>query len=90
MGFKSFEGDPKTLIAPDLYIENSDSKSRSASLASGKKDLQYHSQEHLTIKKLSSHPVGFPEAKYSQIIASGFSALGRVFIPHLQGYQGSI
>jgi len=37
MGFKSFEGDPKALIALDLYIENSDSKSRSASLASGKR-----------------------------------------------------
>jgi hypothetical protein len=32
-----FEGDPKALIALDLYIENSDSKSRSASLASGKR-----------------------------------------------------
>jgi hypothetical protein len=38
MGFlRVFEGDPKALIALDLYIENSDSKSRSASLASGKR-----------------------------------------------------
>jgi hypothetical protein len=35
-GLRVFEGDPKALIALDLYIENSDSKSRSASLASGK------------------------------------------------------
>jgi len=36
-GLRVFEGDPKVLIALDLYIENSDSKSRSASLASGKR-----------------------------------------------------
>ena len=83
-----FEGDPKALIALDLYIENSDSKSRSASLASGKRVYTAPFPRTPHYKEVIFSSSGFPRGNYLRIFCLGVFCIRSGFHPSSAGLSG--